>query len=154
GFRPRTAAETLATGYATAEDKLSLLRTFCAATLELGAIGALSGAPDGTETRLATPSVFSHLLASAAYYQTSKIHAVWLDPAIEVAPFGVVSAEARKTKVLSINPPLSPAARDVYFSDWFAKPDSQPTTSTQSVVVSSNLSPEGAMNAKVRYRLR
>ncbi len=154
GFRPRTAAETLATGYATAEDKLSLLRAFCAATGGLGAIGALSGAPEGTETRLATPSVFSHLLASAAYYQTSKIHAVWLDPAIEVAPFGVVSAEARKAKVLSINPPQSPAARDVYFSDWLAKPDSRPTTSTQSVVVSSNLSSEGAMKAKVRYALR
>jgi len=93
GFVPRPAAEILTSGYATQEDKYVLFAALSTA-LQLRASAALTGYCDSkTEPR---PSVFTHLLVSA----TDGKNKFWLDPALEVAPFGMISPSPKKCAFL------------------------------------------------------
>jgi len=152
-FHTRGVEEIFVSGYATAEDKLKLFQTLCA-VVGIGSMGVLSGAPEGTEKRPATPAAFSHLLISAGYYENATVHTYRLDPGLEVAPFGVVSPAARKPPLLAINPPLNPKAMDVFFLTWLPAPSGQTLAAVQSVNVNSELVADGTLKTAVRYSLR
>jgi len=152
-FQTRSVEEISVSGYATAEDKLKLFQTLCAAA-GLGSMGVLSGAPEGTEKRPATPTAFSHLLISTGYYENGTVHTYRLDPALEVAPFGVVSPAARKPPLLAINPPLSPKAIDVFLVTWLPASNGRTLAAVQSVNVNSELVADGTLKTAVRYSLR
>ncbi|PYU07505.1 MAG: hypothetical protein DMG33_04750, partial [Acidobacteria bacterium] len=85
GFAARPANEVLTAGYAIPEDKFVLFAALAAA-VKLGAGAALTGYCDAGG--VPRPSVFKHLLISASDGNSS----FWLDPSLEVAPFGMVSS--------------------------------------------------------------
>jgi Domain of Unknown Function with PDB structure (DUF3857) len=89
GFAARPTNEILASVYATPEDKFVLFAALAAA-VKLDAGAALTGYCD---TRgLPRPSVFKHLLISVRDGDSS----FWLDPSLEVAPFGMISSIPQK----------------------------------------------------------
>jgi hypothetical protein len=143
GFAPRPPAEILSSGYATPEDKFVLFAALSSA-LDLRARALLTGYcnPQG----IARPSAFTHLLISAGDGQTN----LWLDPSLEVAPFGVVSAPGKCAFVL---------AREFFLRnstghEWQPISPRFPFASFQRVNVDAALAQDGTLNAKVRYTMR
>jgi hypothetical protein len=144
GFAARPAKEVLASGYATPEDKFSLFSALTAA-MKLSAGAALTGFCDSTAP--AQPVLFKHLIISA--YDGTK--SLWLDPSLEVAPFGVVPANSGKCAFV---------LNWIFFEmnstghEWQALKINQPFPSVQKVLVNAQLDAEGVLSAKVRYTLR
>jgi hypothetical protein len=144
GFAPRKPAEILSGDYATPEDKFVIFAALAAA-LDLDAAAALTGYcnPQGT------PGVsgFNHLLISASDGKTSY----WLDPSLEVAPFGVVSAIPQKC-VFVLNRRFfgtSSTGRE-----WQPFERKMPFAATQHVNVDASLGADGKLTAKVKYVMR
>ena len=144
GFAARPAKEIMASGYATPEDKFSLFAALTAA-LKLGAQAALTGFCDSTAT--AQPLLFKHLIISA-YDGTKKL---WLDPSLEVAPFGVVPANSGKCAFV-LNWQFSEANSTGH--EWQPLKIDLPFPSAQKVLVNAHINAEGVLTAKVRYILR
>jgi hypothetical protein len=144
GFSVRLASEILSSGYATPEDKFVLFSAL-AQTLGLRARAALTGycKRDG----VALPSVFTHLVISASSGKAS----FWLDPSLEVAPFGVISTPAKScTFVLERR---SYEANSTGHA-WQTISPRFPFASFQRVRVRANLTAEGALEAKAHYSIR
>jgi hypothetical protein len=144
GFVARPASEVLANGYATQEDKFILFAALTS-TVKLNAGAALTGYCDAKG--VARPSVFKHLLISASDSKSS----FWLDPSLEVAPFGVV-------------PPSSGKCAFVLYRfffvmnsiphEWQPLDARLPFASTQRVNVDAAITADGTLSAKVRYFMR
>src|SRR5262249_21655570 len=135
-------------------DKFQLFHSLCAA-VGLGSMAILSGAPQGTDKRPATPGVFSHLFISTGYLENAgAVRTYSLDPALEVAPFGMLPAAARGLPVLGINPPLSPKAGDVFYVSWMPPPTNKALAAMQSVKIEARLTEDGTLKTSVRYSLR
>jgi hypothetical protein len=144
GFVPRPAAEILASGYATQEDKFVLFATFSAA-LQLRASAALTGYCDSTtEPR---PSVFTHLLIST----TDGKNKFWLDPALEVAPFGMITLSPKKCAFLLER---FFYAMDSVGHEWQTIATHLPFSAIQRVNVQAALGGDGKLTAKVHYSMR
>ena len=144
GFVTRAPNEVLASGYATQEDKFILFAALGAA-VKLNAGAALTGYCDAKG--LARPSVFKHLLISASDGKTN----FWLDPSLEVAPFGVVPPNSGKCAFV-LN-------RFFFFAnatgqEWRPLDARLPFASTQRVDVGAAISADGTLSAKVRYTMR
>jgi hypothetical protein len=144
GFAPRAAVEILSSGYATPEDKFVLFAALSSA-VDLRARAGLTGYCDSKG--LARPSAFSHLLVSASDGQTT----FWLDPSLEVAPFGVIASTGKKCAFV--------LAREFYVMnstghEWETISPRFPFASFQRVKVDANLNPDGTLNAKVHYTMR
>jgi len=144
GFVPRPAAEILTSGYATQEDKYVLFAALSTA-LQLRASAALTGYCDSkTEPR---PSVFTHLLVSA----TDGKNKFWLDPALEVAPFGMISPSPKKCAFL---------LERLFFvmssvgHEWQPISTRLPFAAIQRVKVEAALGEDGKLTAKVHYTMR
>lgn len=144
GFAPRSADDVLSTGYASAEDKFVL---FAALTksLKLHANAALTGYCD--KNGVARPSVFSHLLIFVNDGQSKY----WLDPSLEVAPFGIVSPVSQKC-VFELN-------RFFYVMnstghEWQPFNRELPFQALQKVEVNASLADDGKLLAKVNYAMR
>jgi len=144
GFAARPAKEVLASGYATPEDKFSLFAALTAA-VKLSAAAALTGFCDSTAP--AQPVLFKHLIISA--YDGTK--SLWLDPSLEVAPFGVVSPNSGKCAFV-LNWQFFEMNSTGHA--WQPLKIKQPFPSVQKVLVNAHLDAEGALSAKVRYTLR
>jgi len=144
GFAARPATEVLASGYATPEDKFSLFAALTAA-VKLSAAAALTGFCDSTAP--AQPVLFKHLIISA--YDGTK--SLWLDPSLEVAPFGVVSPNSGKCAFL-LNWQFYEMNSTGH--EWQPLKIKQPFPSVQKVLVNAHLDAEGALSAKVHYTLR
>jgi hypothetical protein len=144
GFAPRKPAEILSAGYATPEDKFVIFAAL-ASVLGLEAKAALTGYcdPQGTPGL----SGFNHLLISAGDGQTSY----WLDPSLEVAPFGVVSAIPQKC-VLLLNRGFF--ATNSSGREWQPFERKMPFAATQRVNVDASLAADGRLTAKVKYVMR
>ena len=144
GFVSRPASEVLANGYATQEDKFILFAALASA-VKLNAGAALTGYCDAKG--LARPSVFKHLLISASDGKSS----FWLDPSLEVAPFGVVPPSSGKCAlvlyrfffVMNSNP-----------HEWQALDVRLPFASRQRVNVDAAISTDGTLSTKVKYAMR
>ena len=144
GFSVRSTAEVLSSGYATAEDKFILFSALTHA-LSLRARAALTGYCNRNAVPL--PSAFTHLLISAGSGKAS----FWLDPSLEVAPFGVISTPVRSCAFL--------LEREFYVMnstghEWQTISPRFPFASFQHVRVNASLTPEGALDAKVHYSMR
>jgi hypothetical protein len=144
GFRSRPAAEILNSGYATGEDKYVLLAALAAA-MNLRGDAVLTGFCD--KKALATPGAFKHLVILGS----TKEHQYWLDPAVEVAPFGIISpTEAKCAFQLRRDASLTSAAG----LEWVNLPTTLPFTAFQKVSVDAVITSEGLLTAKVKYALR
>ena len=142
-FAPRPPVEILSSGYATPEDKFVLFAALSSA-LDLGARASLTGYCNSKG--IARPSAFTHLLISAGGGQAN----LWLDPSLEVAPFGVISPAGKCAFVL---------ARDFFLKnstghEWQPVSPRFPFASFQRVNVDATLAEDGTLNAKVRYTMR
>ena len=146
GFRARPPAEILASSYATPEDKAVLFAALASAA-GLSSRPALTGAPASAATQLPRPSLFTHLLLSA----TGPAGEIWLDPAVEVAPFRMIPAALRGRPALLLR--AQPSA-DAAPNAWTAIPADLPFVASQHVTVNATLGRDGALSAKVHYTLR
>ncbi|HET7150512.1 MAG TPA: DUF3857 domain-containing protein [Candidatus Acidoferrum sp.] len=144
GFVARPANAVLALGYATQEDKFVLFAAL-AATAKLAATAALTGYcnKDG----LARPSVFDHLLISASDGKTNY----WLDPSLEVAPFGTVSSVSKKC-IFILNRHFVLMSSTMH--EWQPFHRELPFAAKQKVKVDASLAENGKLSAKVKYTMR
>jgi hypothetical protein len=144
GFAPRSADEVLSTGYANAEDKFVLFAAL-AKGLKLHANAALTGYCD--KNGVARPSAFNHLVISV---NDGKMN-YWLDPSLEVAPFGMVSPFLQKC-VFVLN--------RLFFvmnstgQEWQPFNKTLPFAARQKVEVNASLAGDGKLSAKVHYSMR
>jgi Domain of Unknown Function with PDB structure (DUF3857) len=144
GFHARGAEEVLNSGYATAEDKYVLFAALASA-VQLRTDPALTGFCD--KSALPLPSVFKHLVVVAS----TKERQYWLDPAVEVAPFGMISPTPAKCALL-----LSRSFYETNSTDqeWVNVPTQTPFAAFQRVSVDAVISDSGQLTAKVKYILR
>ena len=144
GFAARPANEVLTAGYAIPEDKFVLFAALAAA-VKLGAGAALTGYCDAGG--VPRPSVFKHLLISASDGNSS----FWLDPSLEVAPFGMVSSVPQKC-VFVLNRAFF--AMNSTGHEWQPLNRKLPFAARQKVEVDASLALDGKLTAKVHYALR
>jgi Domain of Unknown Function with PDB structure (DUF3857)/Transglutaminase-like superfamily len=148
GFRPRTSAEILSSGYATPEDKMALFSALIRAA-HMPAIVALAGAPDGADKLLPRPSLFSHALVWTGTDKEGP--GFWLDPSMEVAPFRMVGANLRSKPAFLLLPDTK---ENSSLSTWLTVPVDLPFAAAQQVNVEAVLAADGQLTAKVHYSLR
>jgi hypothetical protein len=144
GFSTRQPAEVLSSGYATPEDKFVLFDAMATA-LRMSASAALTGFCDSTVP--AQPSLFKHLIISA--FDGTK--SFWLDPSLEVAPFGVVPANSGNCAFILAWQFFEMNSTGHEWQPLKAEP---PFPSIQRVSVGAYLSTDGNLKAKVHYSLR
>jgi hypothetical protein len=89
------------------------------------------------------PSLLTNILNIARFAKGP----VWLDPSVEVAPFGMVRPELRAKPALLVSPP-----DDVHFTERVSS--KLPFAATQRVNVDAAITADGTLSAKVRYFMR
>ena len=144
GFSIRSANEILKSGYATPEDKYVVFAALSTA-VKLGAEAALTGFCDSTAP--AQPIMFKHLIISA--YDGTK--AIWADPTLEVAPFGVIPASSGSCAFI-LNWQFF--EMNSIGHEWQPLSHELPFPSAQTVSVDAHLTEAATLDAKVRYQLR
>ncbi len=144
GFTARPASEVLATGYGTQEDKFVLFAALVTA-VKLSADAALTGYCDARG--VPRPAVFKHLLISVRDNDTS----FWLDPSLEVAPFGMISSLPQKC-IFVLNRKFF--AMNSTGHEWQPFDRKLPFAARQKVEVDAALAADGKLTAKVHYSLR
>ena len=143
-FRSRPAADILISGYASGEDKYVLFAALAAA-VNLRADAVLTGFCD--KQALAVPSAFKHLVVLGS----TKDRQYWLDPAVEVAPFGMITlTEAKCALLLRRDFSMANAAGQ----EWVKTPTEPPFVAFQRVSVDAAITDAGQLTARVKYVLR
>jgi hypothetical protein len=143
GFRSRAAEDILNSGYATGEDKYVLFAALARAA-GLRADAVLTGFCD--KKAPANPSSFKHLVIIGA----TKEQQYWMDPAVEVAPFGMISpSEAACGLLLRPNASAPNAGQE-----WVTLPTTLPFAAFQRVHVDATISDAGQLSADVQYVVR
>ncbi|HXN52466.1 MAG TPA: DUF3857 domain-containing protein [Candidatus Acidoferrum sp.] len=142
GFRLRSPATILSSAYAIPEEKCSLLS---ALTSSIGLETKLAIAVPSTRSQRgpAIPSILTNVLVIARV----STRTFWLDPSVEVAPFGMIASTIRGKPALL----LSPTSDVRFFEDV---PKNLPFAASQHVSVDASLAPDGTLRAKVHYTLR
>ena len=143
GFRVRPVKEILASKYGTAEEKCYLL-TQLAKSAGFPAEIVFYGeqVSENTSQRPAFQKAFVYL--------QDKDSVEAFDPSMEVAPFGMIAAQYRGKKVMSLS--LHDAGD--YGFNWLTLPETLPFRSHQLVLISAEISPDGKLSAKVKYTMR
>jgi hypothetical protein len=152
-FRTRSDSDILTSGYATPEDKYKLFAAL-AHSFSFQQTAFLTSALESAENQPPRPSLFNHVLIKAgceAAGPKKRNNSYWLDPSMEVAPFGVVASNFRGKKALGSD---NLDSEDHSASHWVLIPSNLPFPSTQKVSVSAALNPNGELTAKVKYTLR
>ena len=144
GFVAKPASEVLTAGYATPEDKFVLFAALAAAAKQ-SAVAALAGYCDAKE--VPRPSVFNHLLISA-YDGNSSF---WLDPSLEVAPFGMITPISQKCAFMLDRSFIVLSSTG---HEWQPFDRKLPFAARQKVHVDATLAADGKLIAKVHYALR
>jgi hypothetical protein len=147
GFRPRPLLEIISSGYATQEDKFFLFQALAKAA-NLDAQAALVGPSKKVTALVATPTAFAHLLVG------NSACSCWLDPALEVAPFGALPASYRGASALILGPDNGPLTDAPLSSRIVPIRSGLPFASTQEVSVYATLDADGKLTAKARYSMR
>jgi len=149
GFRVRSPLEVLSSGYGTAEDKAALFLALLPSILPPRHF-ALCIPGQSPEKQLPRPSLFTRILAVV----DEGNRRVYLDPAAEVAPFGVLPSSLRGTTVLMLNHSnrgfLSAKDPDL----WREIPLELPFKSKQYVNINAALAEDGKLTARVDYSMR
>ena len=158
-FVIRPPGDTLNSNYGTPMDKVILLVALAhAAHLELSPVLAPVGGEELPTVMdwPAIPSRLDHALAC----DCDPTPSIFLDPGLEVAPFGVVPAELRGKATLIIiarsAPPKITSLRSSFTAEkeWRTIPNSLPFPAEQKVFVEAALTRDGALTAHVKYVLR
>jgi len=142
GFRLRPPAETLRGNSAIPEEKSTLLY---ALVRSVGLDARLSLA--GPMVRPQRDPAFPSLLTNALVVVRGASKTFWLDPSVEVAPFGVIASTLRGKPALS----LASGAEARVFENV---PKGLPFAATQRVTVDASLGADGSLRAKVHYTMR
>jgi hypothetical protein len=143
GFRSRPAADILKSSYATGEDKYVLFHALAAA-VNLQTEPVLTGFCE--ERASAIPASFKHLVVLGS----TKERQYWLDPALEVAPFGMILPPEGKCALLLRDSSTASTARQ----DWIKVPSAPPFAAYQKVSVDATITEKGELIATVKYTLR
>ena len=141
GFGIHSAVEVLKTGYANAEDKYVLYAALATA-LKLSKGVALTGFCD--KKALANPAKFRHLLISV--HAAEKTY--WLDPSLEVAPFGMIAPVPDKCAFV-LNRGFFAMNSTGY--EWMDFSQRLPFPAFQKVNVAASINAEGTLTAKLNY---
>jgi hypothetical protein len=148
GFRTRTPEEILKSSVATSEDKATLLIALVASVANFQPTVCLAPEHDLPPPFYSLPMQIQHVLLGVTEGVFDK--PIWLDPAVEVAPFGMISSAYRGKTVLCI--PKSKLERGLGF--WERVPEEIPFAASQYVNVVATLGADGKLSAKVHYSLR
>jgi hypothetical protein len=116
-----------------------------AAALNLRADAVLTGFCDNKA--LAMPGAFKHLVILGS----TKEQQYWLDPAVEVAPFGMISPTEAKCALLLRRDFLT---FNTVGQEWIKTPMEPPFAAFQRVGVDAAITDSGQLTAKVKYVLR
>jgi hypothetical protein len=147
GFRLRSTKRVLESGYATPEEKCNVL-------LELARAAGLSGEIVFYGDQLAeiTPPrpAFQKVFVVIQQLVNGQEDGTALDPSIEVAPFGVISAQYRGKKAMS----LRVHNGGDYGYNWIALPENLPFPSRQEVNITADIDKDGRLKATVKYTMR
>jgi hypothetical protein len=141
GFKVHAAAEVLKAGYANAEDKYVLFAALATA-LKLPTRAVLTGFCN--KKALPMPTEFGHLLISV--HAAEKTY--WLDPSLEVAPFGMIAPVPDKCAFV-LNRGFF--AMNSIGHEWIEIPQTVPFPAFQKVSVEAGISAEGTLSAKLKY---
>ena len=151
GLATRMPQDVLATGYATPEDKCTLLISLARA-IGLPAQPALTGAAAWSVHGPVVPSLLTTVLVFAPNHEprvrpSEGVKNTWMDPSEPVTPFGMIAANLRGKSALLPFPQSD--------TQFFKKiPQSLPFAAFQKVGVNAKLSESGDLAAKVNYALR
>ena len=147
GFQIRGVKQILDSGYATAEEKSSILLRFAQSNgLQAEMLFYGDQLTENSAPRPAFQKVFV-LIRQLVHEQESF---TVLDPAIEVAPFGMISAQFRGRKAMS----LSVQNGGDYGYNWITLPETLPFRSRQEVSITADISKDGQLRASVKYAMR
>jgi uncharacterized protein DUF3857 len=146
-FRPRPLPEIISSSYATQEDKFFLFQALARAA-NLDAQAALVGPSKKVTALVATPTAFAHLLVGNSACNC------WLDPALEVAPFGALPASYRGASALILGLDNGPLTDAPLSSMIVPIPSGLPFASTQKVSIHATLDADGKLTVKALYSMR
>lgn len=144
----RQASEVLSSGYGRPEEKLELLLILHGQQSLQHPVNTKVLAYSDVESpqdQLPRPSVLRGLVLNISESNRN----VYLDPSLEVAPYGMIRADLRGKKALVLGGCPTEKSRC-----WQAIPNDLPFPSTQRVIVDAALAADGALTAKVKYSMR
>jgi hypothetical protein len=147
GFKPRALEDIFSSGYATQEDKFFLFQALAKAA-NLDAQAALIGTARKINALTTNPAAFSHLVIGHSACNC------WLDPSLEVAPFGALPASYRGSSSLILGVDYGPIVDAPASSMIVQIPKDLPFAATQQVRIDATLTADGKLTAKVRYAMR
>jgi hypothetical protein len=147
GFKPHPLLEIISSGSATQEDKFFLFQALAKAA-NLDAQAALVGPSKKVTSLVATPAAFAHLLVGNSACNC------WLDPALEVAPFGSIPASYRGASALIVGVDNGPLTDGPLSSMIEPILSGLPFASTQQVSIRGTLDADGKLTAKAHYSMR
>ena len=143
-YQVRTRDEVLGDGYGTVAQKSQFYR-FLMTRLDIAVKSVFCTASESPEKQLPRPSLLTHALLVVE----QQGRAYYLDPSIDVAPFGVIRADLRGKKVLDLA-----GCSESEALCWKTVPPDLPFASFQRVSVDAALAGDGTLNAKVKYTMR
>jgi Domain of Unknown Function with PDB structure (DUF3857) len=164
GFRLRSPSEVLSSGYATAEEKAALFLALLPRQYPRCDFAFFSDTQIAP-AQLARPSLLNNILVVLG----KGDQRVFLDPALEVAPFGVIPSELRGKMMLMIEDPGFGRMGGIigYFgseveiaktpevpSVWQRSTTDLPFSAAQYVNIDATIAANGALSARVQYRMR
>jgi hypothetical protein len=142
----RQASEVLSSRYGRPEEKIELLAILHGQQIIRHALNyriVAYSELDSPEDRLPSPSLLKGLLLNIR--ESNK--EVYLDPVLEIAPFGALPATLRGKKALVLS-------ADEKAPCWTTIPVDLPYPSIQHVNVDATLDANGSLSAKVKYAMR
>jgi Domain of Unknown Function with PDB structure (DUF3857) len=146
GFMTRAPEEILSSGYATPEDKVALFSAIYRFTYKpFHVVVVCSG--DNPESKLPRPSLLRDVLLEV----TTEKSKLFLQPSLEVAPFGVVRADLRGKHALAGYQFFSDSADG---TEWEKVTDHLPFKSFQHVNIDSAITNDGSLHSDVKYSMR
>jgi hypothetical protein len=148
----RPPADVLSSGYGSAEDKMHLL---CSMIRAIGLEPGVAFPSEYTNPKDLAPSLsaLSRVVGNVSWNAADKTRQqVWLDPALEVAPFGLVRPDVRGKPALHALG-AEPGGRGVA-EPWTRVSAESPFPASQIVRITSTLDAAGTLNAKVKYSIR
>jgi hypothetical protein len=141
-FGKREDEAIMSSGVGTPEDKIYLLTALIMGGKRTRML--LVSSSDAPEKQLPRPTLFTQILLEI----DDGKRTIYLDPSLEVAPFGMIRPDLRGKKALDLSKSCSGA------SCWKTITGELPFSSTQRVTVDATITSEGALNAKVKYSMR
>lgn len=150
GYRLLPPAQVLEQGYGSAADKHNLLAEM-ARTIGLRAIPVLVNSSRDVTQSIPSPSQFNQLVTAVEVNREWW----WLDTTPEVAPFRMLAAGLRNKRGLAVRSSMDgTAGPEKLPMQWLTTPVDPPFAAKQRVTVSSEVSKEGKLTARVQYAVR